>query len=148
MKWTASFARKLCILSAVTAIGVSATVTHVRAASGDDVIGDIMKKAFKGAGGKKPGGQAPAAGEKPKKPSLVEKAVGGNATPDELKSLLGYCQDLAKAKPPKGDQKDWDTRCADLVSSVEAIQKGDKSASAKLKSAANCKACHELHKES
>ena len=148
MKWSARLTRHLCIYTAVAAFGVSALVTHSRAADGKDVdITDIMKKAFKGpGGGKKPGGGAPAAGA-PKKPSLVQKAVDGTATPDEIKSLLGYCQELAKAKPPKGEQKDWDQRCSSMVSAVEAIGKGDKSAAAKLKTSSNCKECHNLHQD-
>jgi len=147
--------RHLCVVAAVAALGMSGLVAHTYAADMGADIEEIMKKAFKGAGGpKKPGapggggaaGGAPAGGAK--KPSLVQKAVDGTASADEIKSLLGYCQDLAKAKPPKGDQKDWDERCTKMVNAVEAISKGDKSAGPKLKEASNCKACHELHKES
>jgi hypothetical protein len=124
-------------------VGVS--VSH--AADEDSPIAKVMKKAFKGPGRGGPGGAAPGAGNREKKPSLVQKAAEGKASPDEVKTLLGYCQDLSKAKPPKGEQADWDARVGKLVSAVELLNKGDKSGGAQLKAAANCKECHKLHKE-
>src|SRR5689334_13987494 len=120
MKWTAQFKRQLCVYTAVAAFAGAAVGIRTFAADKGSDIGEIMKKAFKGAGGpgggkKGPGGGAPGGAGGAKKPSLVQKAIDGSASPDEIKSLLGYCKDLAATKPPKGDQKDWDDRCTKLV---------------------------------
>ncbi len=164
-KWT-GFGRKLCVYAVAAAIGgltMGVPTSGADKAASDIDITAIMKKAFKGAGGPSggpggrrpggagapgaggPGGAGGAAGQK--KPSMVQKAIDGTATADEVKTLLGYCQELAKAKPPKGEQKDWNERTTALTTAVEAISKGDKTAGPKLKTAANCKACHELHQD-
>jgi hypothetical protein len=133
-------------VAVVVGVGVTAmSASTSRAADEDSPIATVMKKAFKGAGGRP--GPGAAAGNKEKKPSLVQKAVEGKASPDEIKQLLGYCQELTKQKPPKGEQADWDTRTGKLVSAVELLSKGDKSGGPQLKAAANCKECHKLHKE-
>ena len=125
------------VLAVVVGVGVTAVSTSTsRAADEDSAIATAMKKGFKG-----PGKQSE------KKPSLVQKAVAGTASNEEIKQLLGYCQEMAKTKPPKGEQADWDARCGKIVSAVELLSKGDKSGGPQLKAAANCKECHKLHKE-
>src|SRR5437764_1387294 len=120
-------------------IGLKPARSHAADKGDDSDITKIMKKAFKGPGKGGPGG---APGGAPKKPSLVGKAIDGTATDDDLKTLLGYTQDLAKAKPPKGEQTDWDDRTGKMVKAVEALSKKDKSGSAMLKTSSNCKECH------
>lgn len=137
------WAAAVAVVMGVGIVAVSSSTS--RAADEDSPIATVMKKAFKGAGGRPAPGAA--AGNKDKKPSLVQKAIDGKASDEEIKQLLGYCQDISKAKPPKGEQADWDARCGKLVSAVELLSKGDKSGGAQLKAAANCKECHKLHKE-
>ena len=122
------------IAAAIGVGGVGLKLSRAAEKSGekDSEITTIMKKAFKGSR---------------QKPSIVQKAAQGKASQDELKSLLGYTQDLTKTKPPKGEQSDWDERTSKLVKAVEALNKGEKSAGGDLKAAANCKECHKLHKE-
>ena len=152
---------KLLTVACAAAVGLGVMGIKLSPSSaadkGDDSdITKIMKKAFKGPGRGGPGGGpggpggpggGGGPGGAPKKPSLLGKAIEGTATEEELKSLLGYTQDLAKAKPPKGEPADWDDRTSRMVKDVEALSKKDKSGVADLKKASNCKECHTKHKE-
>ena len=93
-------------------------------------IEDVMKKAFKG-----------------KEKALVSIVSSGKGTADQNKMMVEACEALAAQKPPKGDQKDWEKRTADLLAAAKAVAGGDKKAGAALQKASSCKACHELHKE-
>ena len=127
-----AFQRKLIVCAAIAALGVSAIgVRMAMAADKDSDIVVIMKKGFKST---------------KTKASILKKATDGTATKDELTTLLGYAKDLQKAKPPQGEQKSWDAKTASLVTATEGLIKGDASAAASMKSAANCKECHKLHK--
>lgn len=128
------FQRKLTVCAALAALGLSVIGVQVSRAAAkpekDSDITVIMKKAFKGS---------------KTKPSLVKKAQEGQASPEELKSLLEYTQQLQKTKPPQGEVKDWDERNTGMVAAAELLVKGDKSGGAALKTSADCKACHKLH---
>ncbi len=54
--------------------------------------------------------------------------------------LAKYAAWLAAYKPPKGDAVSWKKKTGAIV---EAIKGNDQAA---LKKAANCKACHNIHK--
>jgi hypothetical protein len=127
--------RKLCVLTAAVVLGVTAVGVQRSIAAEDKKDSDIavaMKKAFKGT---------------KSKPALIKKAQDGTASKEELASLLEYVKQMQKAKPPIGDAKDWDTRTAALVGAAEKVMAADKGGVEALKSAANCKECHKLHKE-
>ena len=90
-------------------------------------IKDVMKKAFKG--------------------PLLKKVAGGKASKDEVKELHAMLEAMAKAKPPKGEEESWKKLTGALVKASKAVSEGDDGkAGAKLKKAANCKACHSSHK--
>lgn len=133
MKQTA-FQRKFTVCAALAALGLSVAGVKISMAAEkpekDSDIQVIMKKAFKG---KKP------------QPSLVKKAQDGQASPEELKSLLEYTKQLQKTKPPKGEIADWDERNTAIVAAAELMVKGGAGGGAALKAAVNCKECHKLH---
>jgi hypothetical protein len=91
-------------------------------------IKEIMEKAHKG------------------DPALCKKVVTEKASKDEKKQLLDYYTALSQNKPPKGDMKDWKERTDALVSAAKAAVAEDKDYGAKVKTALNCKGCHDLHK--
>jgi hypothetical protein len=91
-------------------------------------ISDVMKKAHKGEG------------------ALIKKVTGGKGTKEDASQLLELYQALAANKPPRGEQADWDTRTAALIKAAESAVKGDPGAADALKAAADCKACHTLHR--
>jgi hypothetical protein len=95
-------------------------------------IESIMQAGF---GGYPPGFKRPAA-----------KALDGTATTDELEKLVDLSKKLSEQKPPKGDAEEWKKLTAALLESSKAVAAGGegKAAVAKLKTAADCRACHKL----
>jgi hypothetical protein len=127
-----SLYRKLFVGAAAVALGVSAVGVKLAFAADETELQGIMKNGFNSTAAK---------------PSILKKATTGKATPDELKTLLDYVQKMQKATPPKGDQKDWDTRTAAILKATEAVIKGeDKTAPKTLETATTCKDCHSLHR--
>ncbi len=118
---------------AMMALGLAAGLGVFRAA--DDAkpkydIEEIMEKAH--------GGKAN---------SLYNKVRTGKANAEQKKQLLEYYQELAKNKPPKGDLKDWQKRTKALVKAAQDVVDGKQGAAQSLTKAAQCGACHKLHKE-
>jgi hypothetical protein len=132
------FRRGLSLLAIASLSGVSIFAGSAHFASGADAakpsIEDVMKKAFKGKG-------------KDKSTALVAIVASGKGTPEQNKQMVEACEALVGQKPPKGDQKEWDKRCADLLAAAKAVAGGDKKAGMTLQKAADCKACHTAHKE-
>lgn len=91
-------------------------------------IGEIMEKANKG------------------KPSLLKQVIEGKASDAQKKQLVEYYEELAKNKPEKGSEADWKKRTTALVSAAKAVANGNAAARQQLGRAANCKACHQVHK--
>jgi hypothetical protein len=87
---------------------------------------EIMKKALKG--------------------PLLKKVASGSASDDEKSQLHEMMVALGKNTPPKGEADSWKTLTTALVKASQAAVDGDADASAALKKAANCKACHSKHK--
>jgi hypothetical protein len=77
---------------------------------------------------------------------LYKKVVDGKADADEKKQLLDYYTELGKNKPPKGDAKSWKEKTTALVSAAKQIVDGKDAGVKDLKKAANCMACHKVHK--
>ena len=124
-----AFQRNLIVCAAIAAMGLSAVGVKMATAADkeDSEIAVVMKKNFKG------------------KTSIFKKATDGTATKEELTTLLEGTKTLQKAKPPKGEQQDWDERTAKLQKATDALLGGDKAAIKDLKSAGACKDCHKLH---
>ena len=108
---------------------VAFSVSTVRA--DNEVIEKIMKEGFKAPKGT---------------PKLVEKVIDGKATDEEIKKLLELVKQLPAEKPPRGEEADWKEKTDALLKAAELCDTKDPEGPAKLKEAANCKACHRDHK--
>jgi Spy/CpxP family protein refolding chaperone len=80
--------------------------------------------------------------------SLLNKATGANASKEDKEKLLNLYKDLAANKPPQGDEKSWGEKTSALVKAAEANVKGEAGAGNKVRQAANCMACHRVHRPS
>ena len=80
------------------------------------------------------------------KNSLYDRVVGGKGTPEEAKKLSGLYQALPDLKPPQGDAKSWKDKATALAAAAKEVADRKPGALERLKVAANCKACHSLHK--
>ena len=80
------------------------------------------------------------------KNSLYDRVVGGKGTPEEAKKLSELYQALPSLKPPKGDTKSWKEKATALAAAAKEVVDKKAGALEKLKAAANCKACHSIHK--
>lgn len=76
---------------------------------------------------------------------LCGKVAKGEATAEEKTKLAELFKAMAAAKPPKGTEESWKEKAGALATAAAEIAEGKDSA-AKLKAAANCKACHDVHK--
>ena len=50
---------------------------------------------------------------------------------------------MATIDPPKGTKDNWTTKITAIQTPLEAYQGGDKTVLPKLKTALNCKSCHD-----
>ncbi len=80
------------------------------------------------------------------KNSLYERVIAGKGTPEEAKKLSDLYQALPGLKPPKGDAKSWKEKATALAAAAKEVADKKPGAVEKLKAAANCKACHSVHK--
>jgi len=78
--------------------------------------------------------------------SAIKKAIKGELSKEEVSSLLAAVKTMIDNKPPKGDEASWKEKCDALVSACEKLEKGEAGAGDAVKAAANCKACHDVHK--
>lgn len=74
------------------------------------------------------------------KGGLCAKVASGKASDEEKKTLLAMFTALSKNKPPMGEEASWKEKTSALIDAVKA---NDGKA---LKKAANCAACHKVHK--
>ena len=89
-------------------------------------IKDVMKEAFKG--------------------GLLKKVIDGSATKEEKAKTLDLLVYLADSKAPKGDAAEWKKMTQAVFVSSAKVVAGRKTAVDSLKSAMNCKACHDKFK--
>ena len=75
-----------------------------------------------------------------------EAASKKDASDADKKAFAELCESLAANKCPKGDAASWKAKTEALVSASKALVAGDKDAGKKVSAAANCKACHDVHK--
>jgi len=80
------------------------------------------------------------------KNSLYERVSGGKGTPEEARKLSNLYQALPGLKPPKGDAKSWKEKATALATAAKEVADKKPGGLEKLKAAANCKACHGIHK--
>lgn len=82
-----------------------------------------------------------------KKVKLLPKVTGGKASEAEKKKLLELYASLWDNKPPKGSMESWRKLTGDVIVAACKVVLGEKGAEKKLKEAADCKGCHNAHKE-
>ena len=114
------------VLAALAFLAVGGTALTLVAEEKLD-IGAVMKKAFKG------------------KQSLAVKVIEGKASADEAKNFLELVKTLGANKPPQGDMASWKAKTDALVKAAEGVVAGQAGATAELRVATNCKACHKVH---
>jgi cytochrome c556 len=90
--------------------------------------GQIMSAAFRG------------------NPSLLSKATSPTATDAEKKAFLDFAKAFTTTKAPKGDAADWSKRTGAILSAAQDVVDGKDNASDTLKTATNCKSCHDLYR--
>lgn len=78
--------------------------------------------------------------------SLCKKVVTGEATDDEKKAFLDLLVDLVENDAPKGDELQWKTASGKALLAAAKVVSGREGATAELKEATNCKACHDVFK--
>lgn len=78
--------------------------------------------------------------------SDIKKAVKGELSKEQVTSLLAAVKSMSGSKPPKGDESSWKEKCAALEAALTKLEKGEPGAAEAVKTASNCKACHDAHK--
>jgi hypothetical protein len=121
---------KYFVLAALAVAAVSGFTVVATAAKADALeIGEIMEKAHT-----------------PPAKSLFKTVVTGKANQEQKEELLKLYSDLPKNKPPKGSEEDWKKRTDAIVTAAKAVVENKPNCLNQLKTAVNCKACHDLHK--
>jgi hypothetical protein len=115
-------------LSAALVLGLFGGFLAARDDKPKYTIEEVMEQAHKG------------------KDALKNKAIEGKASKAEKEKLLELYMALGQNKPPMGDAKSWKEKTGALVSAAKAVVADEKDAGAKLKKAADCMACHKVHK--
>lgn len=78
--------------------------------------------------------------------SLLAKTLRKETTPEEVAKLIEYYEALATHAAPRGDAGSWKQKTEALLKASRAAKESASDESlAKLKEAANCKACHSVH---
>jgi hypothetical protein len=80
------------------------------------------------------------------KNSLYDRVVAGKATPEEARKLAELYGALPGLKPPKGDAKSWKEKATAAAAAAKDVADRKPGAVEKLRTAADCKACHRVHK--
>ena len=72
--------------------------------------------------------------------NLKDLILDGNATAEQKAKFVDYVENLALFKPRKGGADSWEEKTGGLLNAVKGADLDV------LKKAANCKACHSVHK--
>ncbi|MDB5334789.1 MAG: hypothetical protein JWN70_408 [Planctomycetaceae bacterium] len=75
-----------------------------------------------------------------------KKLANGEASPADAEKLVKLFEKLHLIKAPHGDAKSWNEKTTELWEAAQAAAKGEPGATDRLKSAANCRMCHQAHK--
>lgn len=85
---------------------------------------------------------------KPKKDNVFDRVVAGKGTPEEKKMVVEYYESMTLTKPEKGDVKEWQKQTTAIYTAAKAVDaKNDPKALTALKTAANCKTCHDAFRD-
>ena len=81
------------------------------------------------------------------KAGLLNDVLGGKASQEDVNLLHDYAKTLSRNKPPKGTKSSWRGLTRELIAATrDVVRSGDEPSLARLKTAADCKACHTPHK--
>ncbi len=75
-----------------------------------------------------------------------KKLANGEASPADAEKLVKLFDELHLTKAPHGDAKSWNEKTTELWEAAQAAAKGEPGAADRLKTAANCRMCHQAHK--
>ena len=78
--------------------------------------------------------------------NIGKRAVQGVASRDDIAKLAEYYESLPQNEPPRGELGSWKEKTGKLVAASKALKAGNPGAAELYKNAANCKACHNVHK--
>ena len=112
------------------AAGLTGSLTYSAFAQADKTVTtkQVMKDHFKG------------------DTSEIKKATKGELSKEQVAALLAAVKNLPGNKPSKGEEASWKEKSGALIAALEKLEKGDAGAGDAVKTAANCKACHDAHK--
>ncbi len=80
------------------------------------------------------------------KDGLLKKVLEGEATEAEKLDLLDNYISLVECEPPKGSMESWQNLAGRAALAAAKVAVGREGATAELKAATNCAACHKAHK--
>ena len=80
------------------------------------------------------------------KTGLMKTVTDGGGSDADKVLLHEMFVALSEGKPHKGDAESWKEKTTALVVAAKAVVDGDSEGMNTLKAAANCKACHSVHK--
>ncbi|MBI3410137.1 MAG: hypothetical protein HY040_17480 [Planctomycetes bacterium] len=81
------------------------------------------------------------------KEGLLKTVASGKASEAQRKELAELYKALSQNTPPKGDAENWKKMTGALAKASAAAAKGDEGAAKSLAKLANCKVCHDKHRE-
>ena len=121
---------KLVLVATLTLslVGLSGVFTTAQEKKADPKfkIADVMKEAMKG--------------------GLCTKVAEGKASKEEMTTLVEMFTALGQNTPPKGEAASWKEKTSALVAAAKECVDKKEGAGDKLKKAANCMACHSVHR--
>ena len=81
------------------------------------------------------------------KAGLLKDVLSGTASQEDVNLIHEYARALSRNKPPKGEKSSWRGLTRELIAATrDVVRSGDEKSLARLKAAADCKACHTPHK--
>jgi len=78
--------------------------------------------------------------------SVGKKVQSGLGTKEDFAKLVEYYGSLPLNEPPEGSAASWKEKSTALLNAAKALHAGQEGALAQYKKAANCKACHDVHR--
>jgi hypothetical protein len=80
------------------------------------------------------------------KMKLLDKVASGKADKAETDELVALYVALGQNKPPRGEAKGWTDKTDAIIKAAKDVQAGKDGAGKALKSAVQCKGCHDIYK--
>ena len=80
------------------------------------------------------------------KDGLLKKILAGEGTAEDKQLLLDLYISMVESKPEKGDMTSWQTLAGAGALAAAKVVVGREDGMEALKTATNCKACHDVHK--